>query len=136
VHHPGKAQADGEYGWAKLMAEMHLAAYHRQHGLKASICRIFTSYGERENETHAVVALIAKAFIRMDPYEIWGDGRQDRNFTYVGDTVEGLLLAAEKIDDASPINVGSDQHVTTMELVELISDPARRRPRQHRLPRT
>lgn len=119
---PGKAQADGEYGWAKLMAEMHLQAYHRQHGLKGACCRIFTCYGERENETHAVVALIAKAFVRMDPYEIWGDGRQDRNFTYVGDTVEVLLRAAERIEDASPINVGSDQHVTILELVELIFD--------------
>jgi UDP-glucose 4-epimerase len=129
---PGKAQADGEYGWAKLMAEMHLRAYHKQHGLKSAICRIFTSYGERENETHAVVALIAKAFVRMEPYAIWGDGKQDRNFTYVGDTVQGLLLAAERIDDASPINVGSDEHVTIMQLVEVICDLSGWRPRDFR----
>ena len=136
THEPGKAQADGEYGWAKLMAEMHLQAYHRQHGLKGVCCRIFTSYGERENETHAVVALIAKAFVRMDPYEIWGDGSQDRNFTYVGDTVQGLMLAAEKIEDASPINVGSDEHVKIIELVEVILDVMGWRPRDFRFDTT
>jgi len=129
---PGRAQADGEYGWAKLMGEMQLQAYHRQHGMKGVCCRIFTAYGERENETHAVVALIAKAFIRMEPYEIWGDGRQDRNFTYVGDTVQGLLLAAEKIDDASPINVGTAEHVPVMDLVEVILGRIGWRPRAFR----
>lgn len=129
TRHPGRSQADGEYGWAKLMGEMHLQAYHRQHGLKGVCCRIFTAYGERENETHAVVALIAKAFIRMDPYEIWGDGRQDRNFTYVGDTVQGLMLAAEKIDDASPINIGTAEHVSVMQLVEIILGEIGWRPR-------
>lgn len=128
TYEPGRAQADGEYGWAKLMAEMHLQAYHRQYGLKGACCRIFTCYGERENETHAVVALIAKAFTRMDPYEIWGDGRQDRNFTYVGDTVQGLLLAAERIEDASPINVGADRHITILELAELLFDLSGWRP--------
>ena len=41
-----------------------------------------------------MIALIAKAFVEMDPYEIWGDGQQDRNFTYVGDIVEGMMRAA------------------------------------------
>ena len=47
----GRAYADEEYGWAKLMGEMTLRAYHRQHGLCGVSCRIFTSYGPRENET-------------------------------------------------------------------------------------
>jgi nucleoside-diphosphate-sugar epimerase len=133
---PGKAEPDGEYGWAKLMAEMHLRAYRRQYGMKGAICRLFTVYGERENETHAVMALIAKAFVGMDPYEIWGDGRQVRNFTYVGDTVEGLLRAAERIEDATPVNVGAPEHVTVMELVELIVDLVGWRPREFRFDTT
>lgn len=116
----GCAASDGEYGWAKLMGEMTLRAYWKQHGLKSAACRIFTAYGERENETHAVVALIAKAFIRQDPYEIWGDGQQDRNFTYVGDIVEGLLRAAVRIEDASPVNVGTSEHVKIVDLARMI----------------
>ena len=116
----GRAASDGEYGWAKLMGEMTLAAYYRQHGLKSVSCRLFTAYGERENETHAVVALIAKAFIEMDPYEIWGDGQQDRNFTYVGDIVEGMLRASLAIDDASPVNIGTAEHIKIIDAARAI----------------
>lgn len=116
----GGAASDGEYGWAKLMGEMMLRAYYKQHGLKSVSCRLFTAYGERENETHAVVALIAKAFIEMDPYEIWGDGQQDRNFTYVGDIVEGMLRASLAIDDASPVNIGTAEHIKIIDAARAI----------------
>jgi UDP-glucose 4-epimerase len=116
----GAANSDGEYGWAKLMGEMTLRAYWKQYGLKSVSCRLFTAYGERENESHAVIALIAKAFIGMDPYEIWGDGQQDRNFTYVGDIVAGMLRAAEKIEDASAVNIGTAEHIKIIDAVRLI----------------
>ena len=116
----GCAASDGEYGWAKLMGEMSLKAYGKQHGLKSASCRIFTAYGERENETHAVIALIAKAFVQMDPYEIWGDGQQDRNFTYVGDIVEGMMRAALLIDDGSPVNLGTSEHIKIIDAARLI----------------
>lgn len=115
-----KAFADLEYGWAKLMGEMALYAYHKEYGMNCSICRIFTAYGERENETHAVIALISKAFIGMDPYEIWGSGEQDRNFTYVGDIVNGLILAAENIKDATPVNLGTSEHIKIKTVAEMI----------------
>ena len=115
-----KALADLEYGWSKLMGEMALNAYHREYGMKTSSVRIFTAYGPRENETHAIIALIAKALIRMDPYVIWGSGEQDRNFTYVEDIVDAMILAAEKIEDGSPINAGRDDRITINRTVELI----------------
>ncbi len=116
----GCAASDGEYGWAKFMGEMSLKAYWKQHGLKSASCRIFTAYGERENETHAVIALIAKAFVRMDPYEIWGDGQQDRNFTYVGDIVEGMMRAALMIEDGSPVNLGTSEHIKIIDAAQMI----------------
>jgi UDP-glucose 4-epimerase len=117
---PGRTFPDGEYGWAKLMGELQLRAFHKQFGVDAIACRIFTAYGERENESHAVVALIAKALARLDPYPVWGDGRQTRNFTYVGDTVKGLALAGAALKGFDTINVGSDVHITIDELVEEI----------------
>ncbi len=118
----GSAFSDGEYGWAKLMGEMSLRAYYKQYGLKSVSCRLFTVYGERENETHAVIALIAKAFVKMDPYEIWGDGQQDRNFTYVGDIADGMIRAAERIDDGSAINIGTAEHVKIIDSAKMIFD--------------
>jgi len=117
-----KAFADLEYGWAKLMGEMTLKAYHRQFGMKTSSVRIFTAYGPRENETHAIIALIAKAFVQTDPYVIWGNGNQDRNFTYVQDIVDAMMLVAEKIEDGSPINAGRDDRITINQAAELVFD--------------
>jgi len=124
-----KAFADLEYGWAKLMGEMALKAYHKQYGMKTSSVRIFTAYGPRENETHAIIALIAKAFVKMDPFEIWGTGEQDRNFTYVSDIVDVLVLAAEKIEDGTPINAGRDDRITLNQASELVCEITGWRPR-------
>ncbi len=124
-----KALADLEYGWAKLMGEMTLRAYHRQYGVKTSSVRIFTAYGPRENETHAIIALIAKALTHMDPYVIWGSGEQDRNFTYVQDTVEGMIRVAETVEDGGAVNVGRDDRLTINEAIALVFDAIKWTPR-------
>lgn len=101
------ANCDGEYGWTKFMGELGLQAYYKQYGMKGSICRYVTAYGEREDDTHALMALVRKALEKQDPYVVWGTGEQDRDFTYVGDIADGSILAAEKITDCTPINLGT-----------------------------
>jgi UDP-glucose 4-epimerase len=105
----GGANADGIYGWAKLMGELSLKSFGEQFGIKGVSCRLFTVYGPRENESHAIIAFIARALLKQDPYIIWGSGNQDRNFTYVDDVVEGVLRATERIDDCSAINIGTSE---------------------------
>lgn len=116
----GGAFADETYGWAKLMGELSLQAFHEQHGIDASIVRIFTAYGPRENETHAIIALIAKAFAGQDPFRVWGDGTQSRNFTYVDDIVTALLLANENVRDATPVNAGISEYIAITDVIEEI----------------
>jgi nucleoside-diphosphate-sugar epimerase len=116
----GAAFPDGEYGWAKLMGELQLRAFHKQYGLDGIACRIFTAYGPRENESHAVIALIAKALAKLDPYPVWGDGTQTRNFTFVDDTALGIALAGAKLSGFDVVNVGSPVHTTVNELIEMI----------------
>jgi nucleoside-diphosphate-sugar epimerase len=110
--------ADNMYGWAKLMAEMTLAAFHKDWGMPSASCRYFTVYGERGKEDHAVIAMIARALIKQDPYVVWGTGEQIRNWTYVGDIVEGTVLAAEKIDDATAVNLGTMERTRVLDAVE------------------
>lgn len=126
---PGKAFSDGEYGWAKLMGELQLRAFVKQHGISGVACRIFTAYGERENESHAVIALIAKAARRLDPYPIWGNGLQTRNFTYVLDTVTGMALAGAALEGFETINVGSPHHHTILDLLDEVFAALDWRPR-------
>jgi UDP-glucose 4-epimerase len=116
----GGAYADEVYGWAKLMGERSLRAFHEQYGIDASIVRIFTAYGPRENETHAIIALLAKAYAGQDPFRIWGDGEQTRNFTYIKDITRALRLAAETIDDATPVNAGISTYISINEVAEVI----------------
>ena len=116
----GGAYADEMYGWAKLMGERSLQAYQEQYNIDTSAVRIFTAYGPRENETHAIVAFMAKAYAGQDPFEIWGDGEQTRNFTYVKDITRVLRLAAENITDGTPVNAGISRYVTMNEAVEHI----------------
>ena len=99
--------ADNLYGWAKLMAEMTLRAYSAETGMKSANCRYFTVYGDRGHENHAVIAMIARAFVKQDPYVVWGTGEQIRNWTHVSDIVSGTLLAAERIDDGAAVNLGT-----------------------------
>jgi nucleoside-diphosphate-sugar epimerase len=119
---PGQAFSDGAYGWTKIMGEYQLWQFALQGRFEGASARIFTAYGERENESHAAIALIAKALLRMDPYPIWGDGLQTRNFTYVADTVEGLLLLGSLGGDQPfhAVNVGSSRHHTVREFVETV----------------
>lgn len=114
--------ADNMYGWAKLMAELTLRAMHKERGLGAASCRYFTVYGPRGKEDHAVIAMIARAFIKQDPFEVWGDGTQIRNWTFVDDIVEGTILAAEKIDDGTAVNLGTMERIQVIDAVKMVME--------------
>jgi nucleoside-diphosphate-sugar epimerase len=104
------------------MAEITLKAFYEDYGFKSASCRYFTVYGPFGVENHAVLAMIARAYIRQDPFEIWGDGTQIRNWTYIDDIVNGTILAAENIDDATPINLGTMERVSVIEAAKLICE--------------
>lgn len=125
---------DNMYGWAKLTTEMTLRAYAKDYKMASVSCRFFTVYGERGVENHGVIAMIAKAFIRQDPYEVWGDGSQVRNWTYVGDIVAGVIAASEKISDGSAINLGTMERVRVNDAVKQIFDYTNFHPRIKFLP--
>jgi nucleoside-diphosphate-sugar epimerase len=113
---------DGAYGWTKLIGEYQLKQMTRGTNTKGRSVRIFTAYGERENESHAAIALIARGLIHLDPYTIWGNGLQSRNFTYVTDTVVGILLAGidESSDQFDILNVGTSSHITIDNFIQTI----------------
>ncbi len=112
--------ADNMYGWAKLMAELTLQAYHREHKLGAASLRYFTVYGPRGVENHAVIAMIARAFVKQNPFDVWGDGKQIRNWTYVDDIVSGTMLAAEKINDGTAVNLGTMERVRVIDAAQMV----------------
>jgi nucleoside-diphosphate-sugar epimerase len=108
-------EADDLYGWAKLMAELTLRGYYEQYGLKSAVCRYFTAYGPRCGENHAVMAMIGRAFLQQDPFEVWGTGDQIRNWTFIDDIVEGTIRAAEVVSDATAVNLGTTERIRVID---------------------
>ena len=113
-------EADGLYGWAKLMGEMSLRAYCRGGHFEGVSLRYFTAYGPRCSESHAVIAMLARALTKQDPFVVWGDGRQIRNWTHVEDIVEGTLRAAERTNDGTAINLGTRERVSVLRAVQRV----------------
>ncbi len=114
--------ADNMYGWAKLMGELTLKSYCAEYRMKAASCRYFTVFGPWGHENHAVIAMIARAFIGQDPFEVWGAGNQIRNWTYIDDIVRGTLLAAERIDDGTAINLGTMERIRVIDAVKMVME--------------
>ena len=121
--------ADNLYGWAKLMAELTLRAYCEAGRLQGAALRLFTAYGPRCLENHAVMAMIARAHANQDPFEIWGTGEQVRNWTHVSDIVAGLVLAAEKIHDGSAVNLGTMERTRVVDAAREVLATMKRQPR-------
>jgi nucleoside-diphosphate-sugar epimerase len=113
-------EADDMYGWAKLMAELSLKAYHEELGFRCASVRYFTAFGERCPANHAVMAMIARAFLRQNPFVVWGTGEQIRNWTYVSDIVEGTIRAAERIQNGAAVNLGTMERTSVNEAARMI----------------
>ena len=110
------------YDEAKRASEAFTMAYHRTHGMKTRIVRIFNSYGPRmrTNDGRAVPNFLTQA-LRNEPLTVYGDGSQTRSLCYVDDLIEGIvrLLAT---DYAEPVNLGTDDEVTMLQLATRIRD--------------
>ena len=112
------------YDEGKRFAEALFMAYYKQHGLSVTIPRIFNTYGPRLREDglygRAMSRFIMQALTNR-PITIYGDGRQTRSFSYVTDTVAGLIrLAVSEKTKGEAVNVGNAQEVAVLELAEKI----------------
>ena len=112
--------SDNMYGWAKLMGEFTLKHYAERGLLRGASCRYFTVYGPRGKEDHAVIAMIARAFTRQNPFEVWGTGEQIRNWTYIDDIVDGTIRSAERIDDGTAVNLGTMERIRVVDAARMI----------------
>lgn len=113
--------SDNMYGWAKLMAEKTLESYYNEVEMKSVSLRYFTVYGgKRMKPDHALCAMAYRAYAGESPFTVWGTGGQIRNWTRVEDIVRGTILAAERIDDATPINLGIEKRISVKEAARKI----------------
>ena len=119
-------ETNAPYGVAKKAILVGAQTYREQYGLNAIHLLPVNLYGPRDNfnldTSHVIPALIRKMHESPDEVVLWGDGSPTREFFYVQDCVEGLMLAAERYDSAEPVNLGTGAEISIRELAELIAE--------------
>ncbi len=122
-------ETNAPYGIAKKSLLVQCQAYRQQYGMNAIYLLPVNLYGPRDNfdldSSHVIPALIRKCLQAKMHGEseltVWGDGSSTREFLYVADAAEGLIMAAEHYDGVEPVNLGSGQEISIRDLVSLVA---------------
>ncbi len=122
-------ETNAPYGLAKKMLLVQSQAYRQQYGFNSIFLMPVNLYGPRDNfnpqSSHVIPALIRKCLeakaAGQPSIEVWGDGSPTREFLYVEDAAEGILLATEKYNGSEPVNLGSGMEISIKDLVTLIA---------------
>lgn len=109
---------DLTYGWAKLTGE-YLARFAQEAGIRTHIFRPFSGYGTDQDLDYPFPSYIARALRRDDPFDIWGDGYQVRDFIHMQDVVDAVDKAIE-LDIPGPVNLGSGVATSFRELASIV----------------
>jgi GDP-D-mannose 3', 5'-epimerase len=125
------AMPEDGYGWEKLFAERMCRHFREDFGLTTRVARFHNVYGPhgtwtggREKAPAAICRKVIEAKLSgKHEIEIWGDGKQTRSFTFIGDCLKGTQMIMQSAID-EPINLGSDEVVTINQLVDIVEDIA------------
>jgi GDP-L-fucose synthase len=123
-------ETNAPYGLAKKMLLVQAQAYRQQYGFNAITLLPVNLYGPRDNfdleSSHVIPALIRKVIEARDAgrdhIDVWGTGSASREFLYVNDAAEAIILAAEQYNKPEPVNLGSGREITIRELAEQICE--------------
>jgi len=119
-------ETNAPYGVAKKTLLVGAQAYREQYGTNAIFLLPANLYGPGDNfhetNAHVIADLIRKMHTSSEEVVLWGDGTPTREFLYVDDCVDGLLLAAERYDGAEPVNLGAGKEISIRELAELVAE--------------
>ena len=122
-------ETNAPYGLAKKMLLVQAQAYRAQYGFNAIYLLPVNLYGPRDNcdleASHVIPALIRKCVEAKESGQrqigLWGDGSPTREFLYVEDAAEGIVLATEKYDGGEPVNLGTGEEISIRDLAKLIA---------------
>jgi len=123
-------ETNAPYGLAKKMMLVQCQAYREQYGMNAVFLLPVNLYGPRDNfdlqSSHVIPALIRKCVEAMETgakdIVLWGDGSPTREFLYVEDAVDGIILATEKYEKSDPVNLGSGMEISIHDLAVMIAE--------------
>ena len=118
-------ETNAPYGLAKKMMLVQSQAYRQQYGFNSIFLLPVNLYGPGDNfnpsSSHVIPALIKKCVDAKEKISVWGTGKASREFLYVEDAAEGIILATEKYNKSEPVNLGAGFEITIKDLVEKIA---------------
>lgn len=120
---------DMTYGWTKLTGEM-LARYAADEGVAVHIFRPFSGYGTDQDPSYPFPAYIERALRRDDPFTVWGDGTQTRDFVHIDDIVDCVLTAIDE-DYRLPVNIGTGVATSFDQLAAMVCAQVGYKPEIH-----
>ena len=123
-------ETNASYGLAKKMQLVQSEAYRKQYEFNSISVIPTNMYGPTDNfseeSSHVIPGIIKKIYdakeSQSEKIVLWGDGSPTRDFLHVRDTAKGIILAAEKYNESSPINLGSELEISIRDLSEMIKD--------------
>ncbi len=119
---------DMTYGWTKLTGEFlaQIAASH--YGIRIVCIRPFSGYGEDQELSYPVPAIAARAAKKENPFEVWGSGKQGRDFVHIDDILDLIQILMDNVSDGSAYNIGQGKLVSFLELIDVFTSIAGYKP--------
>lgn len=115
---------DMTYGWSKLTGEYLSRLASKHYGLNVACIRPFSGYGEDQDKSYPIPAIGERVAKKEDPLIIWGTGKQSRDFVYIEDCIDAMILAIKKITDGSAVNLSSGKLTSFIEIAQIYADIA------------
>ena len=121
-------QPDMTYGWSKLTGEYLARIAAQYYDLSVTCIRPFSGYGEDQDLSYPIPAIAARAARKENPFEVWGTGKQGRDFVHIDDCIDCIHFAMDRIRDGSAVNIGSGKITSFLEIIDLFTDFAGYKP--------
>lgn len=114
-------QPDMTYGWSKLTGEYLASIAAKYYDVSVACIRPFSGFGEDQDLSYPVPAIARRAALKENPFEVWGSGKQGRDFVHIEDVMDCTFLAMDNITDGSAINIGSGKLTSFLDLIQVFT---------------
>ncbi|MEL7162091.1 MAG: NAD-dependent epimerase/dehydratase family protein, partial [Bacteroidota bacterium] len=117
-------EPDMTYGWTKLTGEFLAKIAAEHYGVHIACIRPFSGYGEDQDYSYPIPAIARRAVYQEKPFEVWGTGKQGRDFVHIDDVLDCALLILDKVSDGTAINIGYGKLTSFREIIAMFMDIA------------
>ena len=117
-------QPDMSYGWSKLTHEYLAKLAYEKHGIKSVVYRPFSGYGEDQDDSYPFPSICKRAIKNTGDSElqVWGSGKQKRDFIHIEDCVDGVLATMDKIDDGDALNLSTGIYTDFIQFAQMAAN--------------